>query len=785
VTLLLGVAGGTVIASAAAARRTETAYDRFVLAQNAADVTIMDDGGIGIKILPQRILDLPQVASYTRGSLVIYLRDDHAGVASVDDRLGRTINKLKVIDGRMYDSSKAGEAVVGFGVARSLELRVGSTFPLIDDAFDEDLAREGLTNMTITVVGIVAGPGEFPPQYRGLYPSIHFTPALFAKYGNRIMSGDGNPQRGSLFIKLKHGAADVPAFRDAVQKLAPGEPVDPVSSAELGLATNRSFHFQAIGLWMLAAFGALATVLLGGQSLARQAFLGSADFPTLSALGFRRSELIAVGLLRAAVVGLGAVLVAVVVAVALSPLAPIGDARFAEPNPGVAFDATAIGVGAAALLVVTIALAAFPAWNAARLRSKLSADDPGETVGRSRVAAFLSRTSIPAPGVAGTRLAFEKGRGRTAVPIRSTIAGASFGLAVLVAALTFGASLDHLIASPALYGARWDAFLTNYGDSDVGDLQQHVQGFLRNPGVTDVTLAADVPLVIGGKPLLAFGVRRIRGTAGPPIVGGRAPRTADEIALTSKTARRIHAGVGDRIAIQLAVAGSPRSTKKVVGWTVIPPFGFVNAEPGEGALMTIEGAAALIPPEFLKDVILVSNAMIRFVPGADRDQVIGSLAPLFGRMAGEFREGPHDTPADIVSFGRVQNLPLILGVILGVVAAATLAHTIGSSVRRRRRDLAILKTLGFERRQLRATVAWQATALAFVAACIAVPAGIVFGRWAWRLLADQVSVVPQPVVPAAITAAIAAGALFLANAIAAAPARAAARVQPARVLRTE
>lgn len=783
VALLLGLAGGTVIAAAAAARRTDTAYDRFLAAQNAADVTLVDDGGIGLDVSLDRIVALPQVEDHARASLVLFIKGEHAAVASIDDRLGRTINKFKVLEGRMYDSSKAEETVVGFGVARALGLKVGDTFPLVEDEFDEDLAREGLANTTMKVVGIVAGPGEFPPQYRGLYPSVHLTPALFQRYGNKLASGDGKPERGSLFIKLRRGAADLPRFRAAVERIAPDQPLDLSSAQEIGLATDRSFHFQAVGLWLLAGFGGLATLLLGGQSLARQAFLGSSDFSTLNALGFRRGELLAIGLLRATGVGIVAGAVAVVVAVTLSPLAPVGDARIAEPNPGMAFDATAVGIGAAALVVAMILLATFPAWNAARIRSRLASDDPAALSSRSRIAALLSRASIPAPGVAGARLAFERGYGRNAVPVGSTIAGASFGLAVLIAALTFGASLDRLTATPALYGAAWDVFLTNYGDGP--DLRENIDGLLGTPGVRDITIAGDLPLLVGGKPLLAFGVRKLRGDAGPPVVAGREPRSPDEIALTSRTARRIHAEIGDRVRVKVSVGEAPLLPFTVVGRTVIPPFGFVNAEPGEGALLTLDGAARLIPPEFLPDITLASDAMVRFAPGADRERVIDALAPFFGRTADEFREGPRDTPADIVSFGRVQNLPLILGVILGVVAAATLAHTMATSVRRRRRDLAILKTLGFERRQIRATVAWQATALTLVATSIAIPAGIALGRWTWQLLANQISVVPQAVVPALLIAGMGMAALILANAIAAIPGRTAARLQPALILRTE
>lgn len=54
--------------------------------------------------------------------------------------------------------------------------------------------------------------------------------------------------------------------------------------------------------------------------------------------------------------------------------------------------------------------------------------------------------------------------------------------------------------------------------------------------------------------------------------------------------------------------------------------------------------------------------------------------------------------------------PLGLALLLGLVGGVALT----AGVRRRRRDLAVLKALGFTRSQLRAVVAWQASALAGV-----------------------------------------------------------------------
>lgn len=53
--------------------------------------------------------------------------------------------------------------------------------------------------------------------------------------------------------------------------------------------------------------------------------------------------------------------------------------------------------------------------------------------------------------------------------------------------------------------------------------------------------------------------------------------------------------------------------------------------------------------------------------------------------------------------------PLTLALSLAAAAVLALALTVLTSVRQRRRQLAVLKTLGLRRRQLRAIVAWQAS----------------------------------------------------------------------------
>ena len=145
---------------------------------------------------------------------------------------------------------------------------------------------------------------------------------------------------------------------------------------------------------------------------------------------------------------------------------------------------------------------------------------------------------------------------------------------------------------------------------------------------------------------------------------------------------------------------------------------------------------------------------------------------------------PAVPPPEVRNLRGVNGLPLALALLLALLATGTVAHTLLTSVRRRRRELAILKAVGFVARQVRATVAWQATAIAGSSLIIGLPLGIAAGRWAWTLFASQVAIEPVPVISPLVLLAFPA-VLVLANAIAAFPAQAAAHTQPAMVLRAE
>jgi ABC-type lipoprotein release transport system permease subunit len=142
-------------------------------------------------------------------------------------------------------------------------------------------------------------------------------------------------------------------------------------------------------------------------------------------------------------------------------------------------------------------------------------------------------------------------------------------------------------------------------------------------------------------------------------------------------------------------------------------------------------------------------------------------------------------PAQIVNYRSIGSTPLILAAALGAGAVAGLALTLMASVRRRWRELALLKSLGLGPRQLGWTIVWQATVAAVTGVVLGLPLGIVLGRQLWTLFARSLDAVPSPTVPALTVVLVGLGTLLFADLVAALPGARAARVSATSLLRAE
>jgi ABC-type antimicrobial peptide transport system permease subunit len=142
-------------------------------------------------------------------------------------------------------------------------------------------------------------------------------------------------------------------------------------------------------------------------------------------------------------------------------------------------------------------------------------------------------------------------------------------------------------------------------------------------------------------------------------------------------------------------------------------------------------------------------------------------------------------PAEIVNFRSMGTTPAVLAGGLAIGAVVALALTLLASVRRKRRELALLKALGFTQRQLAASIAWQSSVASFIGCLLGIPLGIIVGRQLWIHFARGINAVPRPTVPVLSVVLVGLGAMVFANLVAAIPGRSAARTSTALVLRAE
>jgi ABC-type antimicrobial peptide transport system permease subunit len=770
--LLLGLAGGAATAAAAGARRTDTAYPRFVVAQKGYDLQTggFPDGVDAAKGLVT-IARLPEVAEWARIDPVSFAGILPSGnlltvpqlVAGTDfqGRAGIEFNRFKVLSGRLFDLDAPEEAVVDFGTADLYGLRLGSVIRfVIGDPSDPNPKLA-----PVRIVGIVASPGGFPAVgISSFFTTVYVTPA-FA----RANGVEPDPSSAGLLIRLKRGAADIQPFLRDLSKTEFGDVDIPLVEKVQTVGIQRSIRFESQALWALAVLIGLSALAILGQSLARQTYLDSDELPTLRAIGMSRRQLAGLGMARAGAIGAVAALAAVPIAVLLSPLTPIGLARLAEPDPGIQIDATVLSIGSVLIFVLTVAATAIPAIRAARSRIR-----EGDRERPSALAQALGRGSSSPAAAVGLRMALEPGRGRTAVPVRSAIFGATLSVAALTASLLFASSLHHVLTTPSLFGTTWDAFV-----ADEEDPAATATALQRDPLVDGYSRGGFTNVQIGGVSLFALTIGST-GPVHPVIAEGQAPSASDEVALGAGTLAAIHASIGDTITVLLDQAEDPPPPvhMKVVGVVIMPqaPFGVVR--PGEGAAITTDGYRRL-DPNAGPDVR--SPFLVRFVPGTSPDAGFAAMR----KDSPSALIVPAEQPGVVNSLSRISDVPLLLAGLLAALALGTLGHTLITSTRRRRRDLAILKTVGFVRRQIAGAVAWQAITLTTSALLIGIPAGIAAGRWAWRLFAEQLGVLPVPVVPLLALVVTVPSALVLANLIAALPGRSAARTHAALILRSE
>jgi hypothetical protein len=813
IVLLVGLMGGLSLGAIAGARRTQSSFPTFLASTNPSDLTLQAFGvnngqtqigstGDTSPAVLRAIAHLPHVRHTASEAILLAgplepngapntaaLQANFQAIGSLNG-LGFTQDRVIVVKGRMANQSRADQVVMTAGAARILGVHIGDTFEagaftiaqIASPGFGTTKVRT-TRRVKVTVVGIIklstsvvqddvdAAGGQF----------ALFTPA----YSDALAACCGYGTYTGIQIDRRR---NITLVENEIARILPKGTAFYFEETPVAIAkAERAIKPEAIALGVFGAVAMLATLLIAGQAIGRQLRSGSDELDALRAIGAGPATTSTDGLVGVVGAVLLGALLAAAVAVVLSPLAPLGPVRHVYPARGVAIDWAALGLGALLLVAVLSASALVLAYRTAphRLARRLARTSPRT----SRIAHSAAASGLPASAVAGVRFALESGNRNRAVPMRSAIVGTALAVVVVIGTLTFGSSLRTLVSHPALYGWNFTYELdTSNGGSGVNGTQaakllDHDADVAAWTGVYFDSLRLDgqtVP-ILGEKP---------RPAVAPPLLSGHGFTAPDEIVVGADTLAQLHKHIGDTVQ---AVYGHGAATRvRIVGTATMPTLGQSEE------LHPTMGTGALVDYELIPSTTRNPDASNAFDPSAVFVRIRSTTSPaaaltslrriatsLGSRIGGPVSVVSVERPAEIVNYRSMGSTPALLGAALAAGAAAGLALTLLTSVRRRRHDLALLKTLGFTRRQLAATVAWQSTVAVVIGTVIGIPIGLLVGRSLWDQFARELHVVAQPTIPAFTVVSVAVGAVVLANLVAAIPGRQAANTETAVLLRAE
>jgi hypothetical protein len=823
VALLGGLLGAVALAALAGARSTAGAYGRYLKSINVSDVLVNVPGtlpGLPAMTPAERIWALPGVASHAtyvglNALPVVHGRIDDSfltnSITGSVDGAGFTQDKLTVISGVLPPLGSTTDIVVSPLIAGAFGASVGSrvTYAFLSGSQE----RPTIVYRSYRVSAIAQVPPALVDQSddaQGALLPPGATRQLLDRYFGYAWVGlrltDGAAGVRALQGRLSALAATLEAESARVSHNAPGSGGPDVA---LSVKRTEGVHGQvqqaitpeAVALVVFGAIAALAAMVLSGLGLAQLMARAAPDPAVMRALGAsRRSAAIAAslpGLLPA----FCATVLAVAGALGLSPLAPVGPVRIFDPVKGFRADPLVLGAGTPALLALLLGLLAVLAVRFTRsgggARLAYGADvlaAPGQGASHAAAAAGL-----PAPAIVGIRNAVGGG---PAGPMGSALAGTVVAVAAMVAAVTFSTSLTGLVTHPARYGWNWDVLVQaegSYGAFTPGaagtDAMDKLVG--GQPAVAGWSEFAFGQLPVDGDRAVVpvLGLLRHLGAVEPPTTSGHPLDGDDQIELGTVTLRELGKKLGDTITI-----GSPHFARKVtiVGTVTLPSLGVALADHpslGRGAmlseamLLAVTGGSAGPAAANVAQPVFPSVAVIDLKPGTTAAQRAALVSRIISENPDGTPGGTYELPpllaSSVLNAQQLGGQPLALAVGLAVAALLSIAMTVLTLVRRRRRDFALLKALGMTRGQVLASVAWQASVTLVIAVVVGGPLGVIAGRLAWRGFAGSLGVVPVTEVPvltvvAGLMALIAAG-----NLLASVPGAIAARIRPGIVLRAE
>lgn len=771
--LLAGIVAGVVMASIAGIRRTSSALERLIDEGAIPSVAVEAfSPAIDVDLVAARLREAPGVDHAVRVVGLVGREDVEknwwfVGAPLTDD--GAT---PVMVAGREPLADAPGEVAISRHTAEKFGLGVGSTFTIGFYSAEQlmQISQDSATEpagrrLTLTVVGIYLDPRDV--ERSSSSAAVRGSEAFAAAHQHDTFLG--------LVLVRTSGEAGTAAVVDAVADLN----VELGLSEELGNALQvddqlrpardaerESRTVVVVGLAAFAAAAFVAGLVAHGQALRRWMGRSDATQQAIAAMGATRLERrlsLAFAVSPHVVVAAG---VAVVTSWLLSQLFPIGVLRDMEPDPGPRLDGLVTAIGVPAVVVVLGAVVAGVSMLAARRIA-------GDRTQRAEhpVIRVVERASAPLPALVGIRYAVRPGRARVALPVRTAMTAAVVGVSGLVATAIFTSSLTRLESEPARYGVAWDVSLELLTQPNG---QQALDELIADPRVADVGVAsiAIADVSVDGVTAAASVLTTVKGDPLMVLAEGRAPQNENEVALGPRLLAEIGKSVGDTVTV--TDTGGMAATHSVVGSTYSLEYQSTD----------FNAVATYVSPDVgVAGLDSFALVVARFADGVDREELIAELDARnpFSVM----NESYPAPPPEVINLAQLNALPRALALFLAFLAVASLIHALVVTGRARRRDLGVLRAIGFTRRQVGAVLVFTTATIVGVGVALGVPIGLVAGATGWRVVADDIYVGTDsnfPVLTIVVIAAVAVVGGFLAAGLAA---RVPMRIHPADALRAE
>jgi ABC-type lipoprotein release transport system permease subunit len=772
--LLAGLTGGFALAAFSGARRSDSALARLRQRTNASDAAIFASQSGNAHPDWADLARRSEVKALARWNLMFGEADGDPGsvfFAPSDRTWSGAIDKPVVLEGRMFDPAADDEIVVDETIARQYHVHLGESHDLhlyLTTQQQSAGSKPQGPDIRLRVVGIIRNIQQFLFVTDG---QVIASPGVIARYGKvpnvAILE--------NAFAQLRDPAHDAPALqRDVNKYVADGTPI--LDFHEVARRVETSTTVESSALLLLALVVAAAGGVLVGQALSRSAAVIGTDANVLRAVGLTRREMVVGATLPHLLPTAVGAVTGVVTALIASRWFPVGVAARLDPDRGIHADWLVFAPGILLVVVLVLAVTALVAF---RTCTRGNAPFVGSRGGLAR---WVRKNAPPAVGV-GASMALEPGGERARVAVRPALIGAMVGVLGVTAALTINHGLRDALAHPARAGVTWDATVVpNDADITVDGLRQPLLDRVRaRRRVAAASLVDREAIPVNGVGVPMFMFRPVGTVDGRPIVltltSGRAPRDANEGVIGPASAHELRVGVGD-----LVLVGPARHQVKIVGEALFPSD--VHAGFDQGLWLTPPGfAASALRVDIKKGIGPERFVAVRFAAGAPIPAATKQLHASLGSSVSDVTAA--DVPVELTNLRNVRTLPVVLAVFLALLAIAAAWHVLMTSTRVRRREFAILRSLGLTRRGMRTVLSAQATTIGTAGLLVGIPVGLIGGRLAWSVVTGRVPLENVPPWPAIGLVLLLPSVILIANVVALWPGRRVIRLRPAQVLRTE